>query len=88
MVDGNTPKVTMSANESNSFPIADCVCSNRAENPSKKSNKAPTPIMYAADTKSPLNAKTIPMQPLNKFNEVIKLGIEAFSLFIYLSFKY
>lgn len=39
--EGDKPKVIRSANESNSFPIGEYALKSRAENPSRKSNKAP-----------------------------------------------
>ena len=38
---GATPKVTISAKESNCFPNSPCTFNNRAAKPSKKSKKAP-----------------------------------------------
>ena len=41
---GTTPKVTMSASESRSFPIGELTPNKRAAKPSKKSNIAAIPI--------------------------------------------
>lgn len=41
---GTTPKVTMSANESKSFPIGELTPNKRAAKPSKKSKIAAIPI--------------------------------------------
>lgn len=52
MVDGATPNVTSSANESSSFPIGDETCKARALMPSKKSKTAPMMIHIIANSGS------------------------------------
>ncbi len=47
---GNTPKLTMSARESNSLPIGEETLSIRAAKPSKKSNTQASHTQYAANS--------------------------------------
>ena len=78
IIAGKTPKVTMSANESNCAPIADFAFNKRAEKPSKKSNIAAIPIKYPAQSSWLLKAQTIPKQPQIKLQSVNVLGIAFF----------
>jgi len=72
---GAKPKDIKSANESNSLPISDFIFNNRADIPSKKSNIDANTIKKDAIYKSYFKATITAIQPLSKFNEVIKLGI-------------
>ena len=72
---GATPKVIMSANESNCLPISPDIFSLRAKNPSKKSNSNPAKIANGAKSILPANAKTIAKTPHNKFAAVKRFGI-------------
>ena len=71
---GKNPKLTISAKESRSFPIGDFTFNKRATIPSKKSKIPEKITKYAAVSKLPLNAKTIPIQPEKRFAQVIALG--------------
>jgi hypothetical protein len=71
---GATPKLTTSAKESSSFPIAEYAFSQRAAKPSKKSKTEATRMKYAAISNLSLNAQTIDKQPQNRFRHVIVLG--------------
>ena len=72
---GAPPKEKTSANESKSTPIFDFTFRNLAAKPSKKSNTAATKIRYEATSKFPLNAITIEIQPVNKLQQVRRLGM-------------
>jgi len=72
---GATPKLTISASESSSFPISDLTCNRRAVIPSKKSKTIPTRIRIAAAVNSPYIARKIASVPEITFIQVIRLGI-------------
>ncbi len=72
---GATPKLTASANESNSLPILEYALSQRAAKPSKKSKTAAAKIKYAAMANCPLKETTIDKQPQNRFIQVIPFGM-------------
>lgn len=72
---GATPKVTMSASESNCFPISLLTFNFRARKPSKKSNKAPKKIKKGAISILPTKVKMIAKTPQSKLDAVNKLGI-------------
>lgn len=72
---GNTPKVTISAKESKSFPIGELAFNNLAANPSRKSNKQAKKIKYDALTRFPLVASSIPRTPHKRFRQVIVFGM-------------
>ncbi|MPM76239.1 hypothetical protein SDC9_123236 [bioreactor metagenome] len=72
---GATPKLTMSAKESNSTPILEETPSDRAVHPSKKSKAAASMTHMTTAEKFPLNAMTMAIQPENRFSKVIILGI-------------
>lgn len=78
-IPGTTPKVTMSAKESKSFPIGELTPSKRAAKPSKKSSTAAIPTKATAHPKLPSNTCTMAKQPHNKLPQVIKLGMFCFS---------
>tara|TARA_B110000285_G_scaffold231382_1_gene299997 strand:- start:7589 stop:8134 length:546 start_codon:yes stop_codon:yes gene_type:complete len=67
---GTTPKVTMSAKESNCFPSSPFVLNKRAEKPSRKSKNAPAKTHIAAANKCPVTAKIIARIPEIKLKEV------------------
>jgi hypothetical protein len=77
MIDaGATPKLTISASESNSLPILEYARSIRAANPSKKSKTEAAIIKYAAITVMPSNENTIDRHPHNRLRHVITLGTQ------------
>ena len=82
---GTTPKVTISAKLSKSFPIGETTLSNRAANPSKKSKIAANPTKYADITKSPSNALTIAKQPHNRLQHVIVFGMYCLIFIFYVN---
>jgi len=71
---GATPKLTTSANESSSFPIAEYAFNQQAANPSKKSKTAAARMKYAAISNMLLNDMTTDKQPQNRFKHVNKFG--------------
>jgi len=72
---GATPKLTTSARESSSFPIAEYALSSLAEKPSRKSKIIAARISQEAVTRSPFIIKIIETKPETRLSEVIKLGI-------------
>src|SRR5690606_30121048 len=74
MAPGTNPKLTTSANESNSLPIGDLTFSARATRPSKKSKTPERITQYAARSSRLASAKVTPTQPLNRLKQVIRLG--------------
>ena len=81
MKPGKTPKETMSASESSSFPISDFTFSKRAAKPSKKSKTPARNIIILAHSSLPIITKYKPTQPENRFREVMVFGI-CFIIFI------
>src|SRR5690242_675818 len=72
-IEGRTPKVTMSASESSSFPIGELTLSILAANPSRKSNT------HAAATNQNVyrgvsNTIAIPRTPHNRLQHVSAFG--------------
>ena len=72
---GATPKVTISAKESNCLPISLLAFNFRAKNPSKKSKKAPKKITNGAKSILPAKVKRMETTPHIKFDAVNKFGI-------------
>lgn len=75
MTPGRSPKDRISASESSCLPISDFTCSILAMKPSRKSKIAAIPIKMAPVLKLSAKANVIPIQPLNKFKQVIVFGI-------------
>ena len=75
MMAGRTPKLTMSARESNSLPMLEYAFNNLAANPSQKSNHAEASINGKAMSIRPSKVKITPRVPASRFIEVIVLGI-------------
>lgn len=75
--EGAIPKLTISARESNSFPIADDTFNSLATNPSKKSKTTPNSINNGANNipSSQLYRVYIDNIPHNKLQRVTPLGI-------------
>jgi hypothetical protein len=74
IIPGATPKLTMSARLSSSFPIAEYALSNLADKPSRKSNIIAASISHEAVTRFPLAAKIIAINPDARLSDVIKFG--------------
>ena len=75
IIPGATPKLTMSANESNCLPISELALRALAAKPSKKSRIAAKAIYMPAWVSSPFSAAIIDKQPKKRFKEVKALGI-------------
>ena len=65
----------MSARESSSFPIGEDIFSNRAANPSKKSNIPAAQTKYAIGVFHPSINEMIPRQPQARLQQVKKFGM-------------
>mgnify|MGYP001093111979 CR=1 FL=1 len=72
---GATPKLTMSARLSSSFPISEYAFSILAEKPSRKSKIIAASISQDAVERSPFEARITAIKPEIRFNEVMKFGI-------------
>ena len=75
IVAGAIPKVISSASESICTPNGDDTRRRRATIPSKKSKTAPSTINAIASSKLHLKAITQAIQPENRLQQVIVLGI-------------
>ena len=75
MIPGATPKVTMSANESNCLPNSLCTFNSLATNPSRKSNIAEAKMQIGAISILPVSVKIIANIPPTRLPAVSKLGI-------------
>ena len=75
IVPGTTPKVTMSAKESSCLPISDCILSNRATKPSRKSNTNAATTRMIPNSFSSFKKAIIALQPQSKLREVMALGM-------------
>ena len=72
---GSTPKLTISARESSSFPISEYAFRSLAANPSQKSNPAAANMSGKAMSIRPCKVKITPRVPEIRFIEVIVFGI-------------
>ena len=79
---GATPKVIISANESNCFPNSLYAFKIRALSPSRRSKNAPMRINPPLRIRFSLNANMIAHNPQNKLVRVIIFGIFLFIAFI------
>ena len=82
IIPGATPKVTISAMESNCFPSFPVTFSKRAASPSKKSKKAPAKMQREASGKLPWKEKIIAHNPQKRLVSVIIFGIFLLIAFI------
>ncbi len=74
IIAGATPKLTTSARESSSLPIAEYAFSNLAVNPSRKSNTIAASISHEAVIRLPFNTKIMEINPDIRLRDVIRLG--------------
>lgn len=75
IIEGATPKETISAKESSSFPMTEDTLSMRAANPSQKSKIADTIIHTDAASKFPFSAAMQDMHPETRFKHVNVFGM-------------
>ena len=75
MAEGATPKVTMSARESSSTPMAPDTPSALADSPSKKSKNAPSRMKMNAVVKRWWKAAPVAIHPHTRLQQVMVLGI-------------
>ena len=74
IIAGATPKLTISARLSSSFPNSEYALSNLADKPSRKSNIIAANIRHEAVTRFPFAAKIIAINPDARLSDVMKFG--------------